>query len=119
MNIAALLEFDPAEDLSLDKLTALLDERIPRVRRLRQRLWAPRGCGAPVWVDDAEFDLARHLGTVNWPAAGDPRSLLDLAADLACRRLPRDRPLWRGQAVVRSDGRVVGLVLIRPAAATD
>ena len=109
MNIAAVLVIEQAAELDLDGVRALLADRLPRVRRMRQRLeGAPLGGGRPFWVDDADFDLDQHLAHISVLAAGadpthptDPTapttnaSLLQAAADLVCTRLPRDRPLWR------------------------
>lgn len=78
-----------------DALMATLAERIrlcPRFgQRLRTRLF---DLGAPVWVDDPDFALGRHVRHVALPRPGDDRELLQLAADVISRRLDRDRPLW-------------------------
>jgi diacylglycerol O-acyltransferase / wax synthase len=95
MNIGAILQFDIADGPTLATVRALLSERIPTIPRLRQRLWrVPLGCGRPVWVDDPDFDLDRHLIEREWPAPGDDRQLFGAAADLLCQRLDTDRPLW-------------------------
>ena len=54
-------------------------------------------------MDDPDFDLGRHLQTVSKATGqlddlrgrGDDHQLLQMAAELVCRPLPRDRPLWR------------------------
>ena len=62
MNIGAVLIVDDAVDLDFATVTSVLESRLPRVRRLRQRLIkTPPGCGRPIWVDDPGFDLSRHL----------------------------------------------------------
>jgi diacylglycerol O-acyltransferase / wax synthase len=118
MNIAAVLEFDPAADLDPAELTALLAERAARVPRLRQRLHRPRW-RAPVWVDDTRYALDRHVTTVPWSEAGDRRALLDLASVAVCRRLPADRPLWRAEMILRPRGSVGALVVILHHVLTD
>src|SRR6478672_5535716 len=56
MNIGAVLLVERGGELSVDDVCSLLDARLPRVRRLRQRLMrTPPGCGRPVWVDDPDF----------------------------------------------------------------
>jgi diacylglycerol O-acyltransferase / wax synthase len=113
MNIGAVLEFDRAHGPSLTEVYALLAERLPAIPRLRQRLRrAPIGCGRPIWVDDADFDLERHLTARNWPAPGGRRELLDVAAELVCNRLDQSRPLWRACVVTDSAGDGVALVLV-------
>jgi diacylglycerol O-acyltransferase / wax synthase len=88
MNIGALLEFGTAGGPSLVAVRAVLAERVPTIPRLRQRLRrVPFGCGRPVWVDDSDFVLDRHLIERDWPAPGGDRQLLDVAAELLCQRL--------------------------------
>ena len=63
--------------------------KYPRLRRRLVR--TPPGCGRPIWVDDPAFSLERHLTAAT---RRDDRALLDLAAAILCRPLPRDRPRW-------------------------
>jgi diacylglycerol O-acyltransferase / wax synthase len=105
MNIGAVLEFHPSNAPSITKVRALFADRLPAIPRLRQRLRrAPLGCGRPVWVDDAGFDLDRHLTARRWPEPGGSRELLDVAADLVCDRLDHRRPLWRACLLTNSAG---------------
>jgi diacylglycerol O-acyltransferase / wax synthase len=113
MNIGAVLEFDPTNAHLWTEVRALLAERVPAIPRLRQRLRrTPVGCGRPVWVDDAGFDLDRHLTAGNWPAPGGSRELLDVAARLVCDRLDDRRPLWRACLITDSVGGRSALILV-------
>jgi WS/DGAT/MGAT family acyltransferase len=114
MNIGAVLVLDGAGDLGLPAVRALLGARLPRVRRLRQRLVpAPIGGGRPFWVDDAGFDLDRHLSAhVAEPGDDAEASLLRVAADLVCAHLPRDRPLWHAGWVTVAGTSQAALVLV-------
>jgi diacylglycerol O-acyltransferase / wax synthase len=113
MNIGAVLQFDLACGPSLPTVRALLSERILTIPRLRQRLWrVPFGCGRPVWVDDPEFVLDRHLIEREWPAPGDDKQLLDVAAELLCQRLEIDRPLWLACLVTDAVGGRASLILV-------
>jgi WS/DGAT/MGAT family acyltransferase len=95
MNIGAILEFDTADGPSLATVRGLLSERVPTIPRLRQRLQrVPLGCGRPVWVDDPDFLLERHVIEREWPIPGGHRQLLDVAAELICQRLDTRRPAW-------------------------
>ena len=81
--------------------------------RLRQRLHrAPPGCGRPFWADDPAFDVRRHVLHVSCPAPGDERSLLDTAAAVITRPLPRSRPLWSATFVTGLAGGGTGLVIV-------
>ncbi len=76
-------------------LMSTLTERIRVCPRFGQRLRTrPFDFGAPEWVDDRGFDLARHVRHVALPRPGDDRELFQLAADVISRRLDRNRPLW-------------------------
>jgi diacylglycerol O-acyltransferase len=113
MNIGAILEFDTADGPSRATVRALLSERIPTIPRLRQRLWrVPFGCGRPVWVDDPDFDIDRHLIEREWPTTGDDPQLLSVAADLLCQRLDTDRPLWMACLLTETVGGRAALVLV-------
>jgi len=106
-----LLGRGPAFDLGTAEAT--LAERIQAVPRLRQRLMpAPPGCGRPVWIDDAAFDITRHVRQVPCPAPGDEQALLDLGVRLVADPLPRSGPLWSAAFVTGlADGKVA-LVLV-------
>ena len=93
-----VLVFDSGCDL--DAVGRALVERVRAVPRLRRRLRrAHFGCGRQVWVDDPRFDSAAHIERAPCPAPGDERAVLDLAATVVLRRLPRSRPLWRATLV--------------------
>ena len=113
MNIGAVLEFDEPAVSTLASMRNLLEVRVPGVSRLRQKLYRPPfGCGRPVWVDDPDFRLDDHLSERAWPAPGSRRELLDIAADLVCRRLDADRPLWRAWLVTGQDQHRAALVMV-------
>ncbi|MGZ4493853.1 MAG: wax ester/triacylglycerol synthase domain-containing protein [Nocardioides sp.] len=91
----------------------LVGDRSSAVPRLRQRLVAaPVGCGGPIWVDDADFDLRRHVRSLACPAPGDERALLDVVASLVATPLPRDAPLWSAVFVTGLADGGVALVLV-------
>lgn len=142
MNIGAVLVVEDARGIDLATVRDLLGARLPRVPRLRQRLQrAPVGCGRPVWVDDPAFDLDRHLGSLRLTPASTgwagsmglagstgstgstnrdvvaPPALLHLAADLVCRHLPRDRPLWSAQWVTGFGDRAALVLVVHHAMA--
>jgi WS/DGAT/MGAT family acyltransferase len=119
MNIAAVLVVEGGATIELPTIRALLEQRLPRVRRMRQRLVpAPPGCGRPFWVDDTAFQLDRHLTGYDLAAheaeagMGVDRALLRAAADLVCTPLPRDRPLWRARWITGLGGGRAALVLV-------
>src|SRR5215472_49028 len=76
-------------------LLSRLDRRLSRVPELRQRLWYPGLFrGGPVWVDDQDFSIARHVHVLALPAGADESDLLDTAAKLLEPLFDRAHPLW-------------------------
>ena len=66
------------------------------VPRLRQRVQPmPANLTAPLWVDDANFELRYHVRHLALPKPGTVRQLLDLASLIACDAFDRTRPLWQ------------------------
>jgi WS/DGAT/MGAT family acyltransferase len=81
-----------------DTVTYLRDRiarRIGLAPRCRQRIaLTPLHLAAPIWVDDPDFDVARHVRAVPVDSAVGEAGLRDIVARLMAERLPRDRPLW-------------------------
>ena len=109
----AVLLLDDADRLDLARVRELVEIRVPAVPRLRQRLVpAPLGCGGPIWVDDATYDVAHHVRALPCREPGTEAELLDLAMSLAEDPLPRGRPLWRMVLVTGLAGGRRALVLV-------
>ena len=93
--VGALLVLDGEPEWDVDSARKTLAERIEAVPRLRQHLVrGPFGCGRPTWSDDPRFTVGRNVRSVEFPAPGDRRALLDLTAEPLTTRLPFDQPLW-------------------------
>jgi WS/DGAT/MGAT family acyltransferase len=91
--LGVVLELDG--HLTLSRVRELVADRIGAVPRLRQRLVStPLGCGGPVWVDDAGFDLGRHVREVSCRAPGGERELVETALTTVLSPLSRERPMW-------------------------
>lgn len=112
VQVAAVLVLDGATGVDLDAVTDALGARVPAVPRLRQRLvFTPVGAGRPIWVDDAAFDVRRHVRSVRCPAPGDETALLAVVARAVTQRLPADRPLWSATLVTGLEGEGAALVV--------
>ena len=96
-------------DLTAASVARLLAERASATTRFRQRLLnKPFGLGQPSWVEDPDFDIARHVHRVRLPAPGTMNQLALLVGRLHGRRLTRDRPLWESWVIKGlEDGRLV------------
>ncbi|TFC77138.1 DUF1298 domain-containing protein [Cryobacterium cheniae] len=106
LQVGAVLMIDTVDvlgsgtGLDVERAVDLLAQRLPGVPRLRQRLVpAPFGCGRPIWVDDADFDVTEHVSVIPCPSPGDEQAVLDLAAVLLVNPLPRTRALWAATLV--------------------
>jgi diacylglycerol O-acyltransferase / wax synthase len=90
---------------SFEQLRDHVARRLHRAPRYRQRLArVPLGVARPLWVDDEQFDIARH---VRRSSGGD---LHELAATVMSTPLPRERPLWELWIANQLDDGRVGIV---------
>jgi len=110
MQVGAIIVLDAGPGFELSGAEAVIAGRLCAIPRLRQRIIrVPPGCGHPVWVDDADFDIGRHMRRAVCPPPGDERALLDLGAEVVTGPLPHSRPLW---AVVTVTGLADGKIAL-------
>jgi diacylglycerol O-acyltransferase / wax synthase len=96
MHVGAVALFQaPPDGFDYDRLVALIARRIGHVPRYRQKVkWVPGHLANPVWVDDAEFDIAYHVRRSALPRPGTDDQLRELVGRIQSRQLDRNRPLW-------------------------
>jgi len=101
MNVAALAivegrgPLEASGGLALEAVRVRIGQRLHLAPRLRQRLYRPGfGFGAPVWVDDASFDISRHVRAWSVPAGGGEEALLATCVELNDRPFDQAHPLW-------------------------
>lgn len=86
---------DTGEGFGFERLRQHVAGRLQLARTFRQRLIeVPLALGHPFWVEDPDFELARHMPRYRLPAPGGKRELMALAAHLFETPLDRSRPLW-------------------------
>src|SRR5919108_3828764 len=84
--------------------------RLAGIPRPRQRLApTPLRLAAPVWVDDAGFDIRNHIRAAP-QLVGDGNELAQFAAGAMAERLDHARPLWCIDVAPLQDGRTALLV---------
>ncbi len=66
---------------------------MPRLRQVVRT--TPGNFAPPVWVEDSDFDIDRHVRRVALPKPANERTLLDLAALITADPFDRVRPLWQ------------------------
>ena len=80
---------------SYERLLDRIETRAPTLAPFRRRMIAmPLGLDHPIWVDDPDLDVRRHVERLRAPAPGSDRVLADLVAQIASQPLDRARPLW-------------------------
>ena len=100
MHTLKVLVVDPArrgEPLTVDDVVKAIEANIDRYPRARHRIVAPlvRAAGRPYWIEDREIDVAKHVDERQVVSPGGRRQFDAVLSDLAARRLPQHRPLWR------------------------
>ena len=98
MHVCGLLVLDPSTapgGFDPDALRKLLVARLAMAPQFGWKLReVPFGLDRPVFVEDPAFDPANHFHRLGVPAPGGRAELSEVVADLASRKLDRDRPLW-------------------------
>lgn len=98
MHVASLMLFDTsaaAVPWTFDGVKDFYASRLHLAPPFRRRLVeVPFGIHHPVWVEDPDFDIDRHVRRATVPAPGDHHALEQLCGDLLAVPLDRGRPLW-------------------------
>ncbi len=90
---SALLFEGPAP--TYGELCRVIDAKLAQVPRYRQHVRrVPLELGRPVWADDTQFDVRRHVRRISLRRPGTERQLRSLAARLMSEHLDLSRPLW-------------------------
>ena len=111
-HVGGLIVVDPADSdrFSFEAVRARMLESLEVVPKFRYRLKdVPMHLGRPVWVEDDDFSLDRHLRRIAAAPPGGRREVADLLGMLCSQQLDRRRPLWEMWYV---DGVVGGQVAI-------
>ncbi len=97
MVIVAVLMFD--EPIGVAEMRELVAGRLLRFDRFRHRVVDDDGTLR--WVEDAGFDVSRHVDEAALPGNADESALKTLVGDLMSAPLPDDRPPWQFTVVER------------------
>ena len=123
MQVFSVLELDSTTIPGGYRFNDLRDALAARVRAIpefREKLSdAPLTIGHPVWVQDDDFDIDRHLHRITLPANAE---LTEICGRLAGLPLDRRRPLWEIWVIEGLDGssgtdRLAVLIKVHHAAA--
>ncbi|NNE73935.1 MAG: wax ester/triacylglycerol synthase family O-acyltransferase [Acidimicrobiales bacterium] len=96
-HIAGLTVLDPStsEDFSFEKAVAHLESRLPLAPKFKWKLKeTPLNLDRAVWIEDTNFDLARHIRRAGVPQPGGKVETAELLSQIMTRQLDRRYPLW-------------------------
>src|SRR4051812_43857925 len=98
LHVCGVIVLDPAtspDGYDFDTFKDELERRIEGVPMFHRKLkQVPLGIDHPVWVNDDDFDIDRHVHRMALPSPGGDRELAELCGHMAGIPLDRSRPLW-------------------------
>jgi WS/DGAT/MGAT family acyltransferase len=96
--VCSILELDTSSvpgGYTFANLRENLGLRIRSMPEFREKLADSRfNLDHPVWVDDKDFDVDRHLHRIGLPTPGGRAELAEICGHIASLPLDRTRPLW-------------------------
>jgi diacylglycerol O-acyltransferase / wax synthase len=117
LNVCCLLELDHSTmpgGYSYARFRAALAEHIKAVPEFRLKLADTQlNLDHPVWVDDDDFQLRRHVRRIAVPAPGGRSELAEICGHIAGLPLNRDHPLWEMSVIEGGPGRGTLTVLLK------
>jgi diacylglycerol O-acyltransferase / wax synthase len=88
-----------------EQLLAHVERRLNLIPRFRQRVrHVPGRMARPIWEDDPDFDLRRHVIHSALPQPGSDEQLRDAVGRIMSQPLDLSRPLWEIHLIENLDG---------------
>ncbi|WP_099021935.1 WS/DGAT/MGAT family O-acyltransferase [Mycolicibacterium palauense] len=127
LHVCSVLELDTTTIPGGYTFARLRDELLLRIKAMpefREKLMnSPLNLDHPVWVEDKDFDVDRHLHRIGLPAPGGHAELAEICGHIAGLPLDRSRPLWEtwvieglGGSDPQSGGRLAVMTKVHHAA---
>ncbi|WP_422746395.1 WS/DGAT/MGAT family O-acyltransferase [Mycobacterium sp. WMMD1722] len=108
LHVCSILELDTTTmpgGYTFAKLRDALEERIAAMPEFREKLADSRfNLDHPVWVEDDNFDIERHVHRIAVPVPGGREELSEIYGHIASQPLDRSRPLWEKWIIEGIDG---------------
>jgi diacylglycerol O-acyltransferase len=126
MHVCSIMELDTSTmpgGYTFDRLRDALSLRIKAMPEFREKLAnSPLNLDHPVWVDDTNFDVDRHVHRIGLPPPGGRAELSEICGHIASLPLDRGRPLWEMWVIegvagtdCHRDGRLAVMTKVRHA----
>lgn len=98
LHVCSILELDTTTmpgGYTFDKVRDQLSLRIRAMPEFRERIADPPfNLDHPVWLEDNDFDVDRHVHRIGLPSPGGRNELAEICGHIASLPLDRARPLW-------------------------
>lgn len=131
LHVCSILDLDTSTmpgGYTFDGLRDQLALRIRAMPEFRERIAdTPFNLDHPVWVEDNDFDVDRHLHRIGLPSPGGRIELAEICGHIASLPLDRARPLWEmwvienvggagDEATAQAGGRIAVMTKVHHAA---
>lgn len=111
MKVAVIDPSTSPEGYTFERVHDVMSRHLDRLPAFRQKVVeVPLALYHPVWVDDADFDLARHFHRTTAAAPGGRAELDAVVSEVASHPLDRRHPLWEIWVVEGLENGHVGFV---------
>lgn len=126
LQVCSITELDTSTvpgGYTFEKLCDHLASRIPAIPEFRTKL-ADNDFNVdhPVWLEDNDFQLSRHVNRIALPEPGGREELAAVCGRIVAMPLERSKPLWEmwviegvGGSAAREDGRLAMLLKVHHA----
>jgi diacylglycerol O-acyltransferase len=108
LHVCSILELDTTTmpgGYTFKALRDALETRIAAMPQFREKLADTRfNLDHPVWVEDNDFDIDRHVHRIAVPVPGGRAELSEIYGHIASQPLDRSRPLWEKWIIEGIDG---------------
>ncbi|OOK71989.1 acyltransferase, WS/DGAT/MGAT family protein [Mycobacterium kansasii] len=98
MHVCSIMDLDTSTmpgGYTFDRLREALSLRVKALPEFREKLASsPLNLDHPVWVDDDDFHIDRHVHRIGLPSPGGRAELSEICGHIASLPLDRRRPLW-------------------------
>lgn len=98
MHVCSIVELDTSTvpgGYTFERFRDELATRIPALPEFRAKIADSQlNLDHPVWVEDKDFELSRHLNRIALPSPGGPDELGQVCGHIASVPLDRSKPLW-------------------------